>query len=44
MLPVERSQKTVEEKGMVCYVSTKTYGDMKDQKSKKCGKSAESAK
>ena len=32
MEPVERSQKTMEEKGMACYVSMKTFVDMRDRK------------
>ena len=41
---MERAQKTDLENGMVCYISIKTSRDLKDQKSKKCSKSAESAK
>ena len=40
---MERAQKTDHKNGMVCYISIKTSGDIKDQNYKKCRKSAESA-
>ena len=43
-VPMERAQKTDLENDMVCYISIITSRDMEDQKSKKCPKSAESAK
>ena len=41
---MERARKNDLENGMVCYIWIITSRDMEDQKSKKCPKSAESAK
>ena len=44
MASLEKKYKTGRENGMVCYISTKSPMDMKDQKSIIIKKSADSAK
>ena len=44
MSPQERTRKTGQENGMVCYVSMKTFRDIKDLNSVKSAESAKNTK